>query len=315
MRRTFTLLGIVTFATVFPWGLLVYKTEAVAETLGVLSPLIVLSGAPALMVGILCLQKMSRRRNALLQTIGIAIGVLGAATMQTAMIAAWPMPVRLLPTMFANAAIFAVLAWRYCLPAAHFVAGAYVMFATVLGVQTANGLIDWHATDGPAVVRTLASGSSGTILTALAPLFWANSFAARKFGRDDDVRWIDRSAMFALGVGLSLVTAFGFARAGDPADATWTYAAVAAVAGIYAWITARRDYSMAAVAVSLLALIQAIVFRDPDHWGFAQPWTAAFLSHASIGACWPPVAVGRARWCDDWGSHSPMRRSRLRSSV
>ena len=76
-QRLLAFLGIVSFATFLPLALLGYKVPPLYGTLHRLSPLVVMCGLPAMLVGLLFRRRLADKRLSGLQTAGIAVGVLG----------------------------------------------------------------------------------------------------------------------------------------------------------------------------------------------------------------------------------------------
>ena len=81
---------------------------------------------------------------------------------------------------------------------------------------------------------------------------------------------------------LALVLWFGFARSGDPANATWTLAIYALAALVLAILLNRADAARIGSALLLAALGQGIVFRWNPSWHLQQPWIVALLAHATL---------------------------------
>ncbi|HEX3144070.1 MAG TPA: hypothetical protein VHQ64_08865, partial [Pyrinomonadaceae bacterium] len=104
----FTALGALTFATVLPFGLLLYKSTSVATAMMHLAPLVTLGGMPMLASGML-LWRRSARQLAGARTAGASIAILGMIVALAGMILAWPNPASVIPAALFNFALFTAI--------------------------------------------------------------------------------------------------------------------------------------------------------------------------------------------------------------
>ncbi|MEX2187117.1 MAG: hypothetical protein WD875_10000 [Pirellulales bacterium] len=287
-NRQFILLGIVTFATMLPLGLLLFKTEALVPTLQRIAPLATLAGLPALAMGMLFWRRVTDRDLVREQTAGIGVGVLGAVVMVAALALAWPNPQTLLAASLVNAAAFLLVGVWFAVPQAHVVVGVCLMTATLVAYHVLCGNVAWNAgfdaSLAPSLAEAMLSASSGNLLAPLAAAYLAIAHLLRRGNRAADALWWGASAGVVAAVSLALVTAFGFARDGDPRNVTWTYAFFAAALATASFWIERRSIVWTASGLLLVALLQGVVFRYAEAWNIAAPWSAAFLAHASLSA-------------------------------
>jgi hypothetical protein len=154
-------LGLVSAATLLPLALLAYRSPPLGIVLQRLSPLVAVSGLPALLIGLVFWRRanawggwgrgiaeppatstgglsalggldpsnprpestLRSHPSAGLQTAGIAVGVLGAMIMLAAVVLAWPEPAQLLPTALTLAAVMICVAIWLAIPSAYAPAG------------------------------------------------------------------------------------------------------------------------------------------------------------------------------------------------
>jgi hypothetical protein len=295
----FILLGVASFATLLPLGLLVYQSGAIVDTLSRLAPLVTVCGLPALATGLLHWGRASRPDTATKQTVGIGVGVAGAIVMAIAIGLAWHDPALLLSTTLTTAALFAMLAVAFEISAAHLVTAACLSVAWLVGFHVARGSVAWHVSGGEELSGALLSAASGNALVPLAGLFAGVAFAFNRVGRIVDAFWYVMATAATVVVSLALTVGFGFARDGDPFGVTWTLGLYAVAAAVAAVFTRRDEVAWGASALLLAALVQGAVFRYADALEPAQPWIVATLGHATLVALAGVVIIrhnGSATW-------------------
>ena len=282
LGRLLIAFGISSYAMLVPMALLLYKSGAVATTLQQLSPLVVLSGTPGLAVGLLSLRRFKSHEHVAVQTIAIALGVLGAVVMMAAIPLAWPDPSLLLTTTLVNVVVFALVAWWFVLPEAHLPAGLCAIASWLIGFHLLWGNIAWDSLSGETLIRVVVSGSSGNALTPLVVVYALIAVAWRRVARPVDSFWWLVAASVTAAISLTLVTVFGFGLVGDPIGVTWTYAFYTVVALVAAAKTDRISLSWIASGFLLMTLGQGIVYRLAPEVGLAWPWIVVFLLHSSL---------------------------------
>jgi hypothetical protein len=281
-NRLLAFLGVVSAATFFPLALLAWLSRPIDDVVHRLSPLVVWCGVPALVTGLVFWRRMTDRRLGGMQTAGVAVGVLGAAIMGGALVAAWPDPATLLPTALMNVVAFAVVAIWFGIPAALVPAGVALVAAWLVGFHLARGNVDWTLADYAPMSRALISATSGQALVPLVAVFGILIGMLRRVGRREEGAMVALVAAATAAASLALVMWFGFARAGDPEGATWTLAIYAVAALAAAAVADRAVLAWAASALALAAIIQAVVYRYGEGWQLERPWVAALLAHASL---------------------------------
>ena len=101
----FTTLGALTFATILPFGLLLYKSASVADTMMHIAPLVTLAGMPTLASGML-LWRRTTKELAASRTAGASVAIIGMMISLAGMVLAWPNPAGLVPAAIFNFVLF-----------------------------------------------------------------------------------------------------------------------------------------------------------------------------------------------------------------
>ena len=280
--RLFILLGVTTYATLLPLGLLVYQSGQLVETLSRISPLVSLFGAPALATGLVFWRRASLSSGAAEQTIGISVGVAGAVVMALALVLAWPDPALLLPTSLMTAVLFAGLALKFDVPQAHLVAAACALVAWLVGYHALAGNVAWALDGSVPLLQAMFTAVSGNVLVALAGLLAAAAMTLRYFGRRAAAHWYLMATTITAAISLALIVGFGFAREGDPTGVTWTLGIYALACVAATLLTGRIEAAWSATALLLATIVQGMVFRYADTLELTQPWVVAMLLHATL---------------------------------
>ncbi len=294
-HRVLKFIGLVSVASVMPLALLLHNVGAVDATLHWLSPLMLLCGLPALLVGLLFWRRITDRALSGLQTVGIGVGSLGALIMLAGVVLAWPDPVMLLPTALVLGAAMISVAVGFGIPAAHLPAAAATAFAWLIGFHLLWGSIGWTLADSTPIKDALLSATSGNVLVPLVAVFGALAWWLRRLGRHGDGLMVGIASSATAAVSLALVVWFGFGRSSDPAGATWTIAIFALGALAVAVAFERPDAGRAGSALLFASLVQGIVYRFNPVWQLEHPGIVALLSHATLVALGCAVLTIQAR--------------------
>ena len=291
----FSLLGILAFAAVVPFGLLLHKTGAVAETLQRLALAVTVFGLPGITSGLLFWQKTKQEGMAPIRVAGTSIGVAGVIVLLAGMVLAWPQPARLLPISILDFLALASLALLFEIPAAHLPAGLCLTIAYLLGFHLVGERVVWLSNSATELVRAVLSATSGTGLVPLVAVLVATATWLTKRGKHP------HGAMYAVVSGLvaafslGLVSCYGLGHADDH-GATWVYAIYAAGAFVVAGVVNQSMATWLGSGLLLLALVQGTVYRfgPGRHLGDApQAWQLAFMLHATIATIGAPVREPR----------------------
>lgn len=283
-NRTLLFLGLVSAATLMPLALLLHNMPPIMTTLHWHSPLVAACGLPALLTGLLFWRRLTNREHSGLQTTGVGVGVLGSLIMAAAVVFAWPDPATLLPTALATAVVMLIIAVVFQIPAAHVPAGVALIAAWLICFYVIRGDVGWTLDDSATIRRLCLSATSGHALVPIVVVFGSLAAALRWCGRREAGWMYVVVTAGAMVVSLALVIGFGFARMGDPYNATWTLAIYTAAAFAVALVLERRDAAYTASVLLLLALGQAIVYRYNPSWQLAHSWGVALLIHAFVVA-------------------------------
>jgi len=291
--RLLTYLGVASAATFFPLALLAWRVPRVEETLHRLSPLAVWCGVPALVVGLVFWRLMTRKEMTAVQTAGLAVGVLGAAIMAGAAVAAWPDPATLLPVAAMNFVALTLVAFWFGIPAAHLPAGLALVAIWLVSIYLRQGAIDWTRDNYEPLSRALVSAMSGRMLVPLVGVFSVAAWLFRASGRREDAKMYGLVGAATAAVSLALVLWFGFARAGDPQNVVWTLGIYAIAALMAAWFLDRPGVVWIGPALLLLTTWQAVVERWPLALGYELPRVTALLGFASLAILAAAILVWR----------------------
>jgi hypothetical protein len=291
-QRVFTLIGVLSAAACVPLALLGSKLPPITDAIHRLSPVLVWCGLPAVLVGLLFWRRMAARHLVGIQTMGLAIGVLGTAIIVGALVAAWPEPARLLPVAVMVAVMFTWIALAFEIAEAHLPAGLAAAAAWVIGFHLLRGTIDWMLADYQPFHRAVFSLASGNLLIPMVGVFAAIAWLYHRAKRAPDSRVMVGVAAVTSIASLGLVLRFGFGQIGDPGSAFWTLSAYMAVALAVALLADRYWIAGLAWILALAAIAQGVVYRYGAAAELQLPWVATLLSHATLAlAVW-----SIARW-------------------
>lgn len=273
-------LGLVSFATLIALGLLVHNTGEPLDGLRRMAPLLVLAGVPALATGLMCWRRLQSPALAGWRLIGTAVAVAGAAIQLSAVAFAWPSPIALVAVALANAAVLAVVANRYAMPAAHLPAALLMLVAGLMASFAATGDVPWWSDSPQPVIAALGSASTGVRLVPLVLLLASGALAWRWSNRHEEARCYALAAVGGAAVSIATVAWYGWGLAGDPHGAAWVLALYAAAALAGALIARRAAVAWIGAALLWAALTQALVYRYD--LPIELPWIAALASHAAL---------------------------------
>jgi hypothetical protein len=313
VNTTFKFLGLTTFATLLPLGLLLLKTERPLDTLRELPMIVGLLGIAPLGAGLMLWKKLAGRQLATLRTAGASVAVMGALLLVAGLVLGWPHPRAMLPSALIEFAVFTFVAWRFALPAAHLLAAGCLALAYLLGIYLSDHRVGWTVDDPIALVRVLVSGDTGSLL---APLVLAYVAAALGLARSTTTRLVLTGAAAGLAVvSVALVSWFGFGVEGDPIGAApvyWLYAA-----GCLAVSARSRRAAIAWLGSALLlaGVLQSIVFRWGARLELAEPALTGIVLFATLTIA-IAFAVRYVRWAiDDSPLGDVVRRSSFSGSI
>lgn len=277
----FKLLGMLSFAVLLPFGLMLFKTEDPMATVRQLAPLVSLCGGPALAVGLLLWRKIIDQKLVGFRIAGTSIAALGALILLSGIALAWPNPAGMLPVAMLDFVVVTAVALCFELPAAHLLATPCLVLAYMLGFHLFRGNVTWHVESPHTLVRALLLGESGTALVPLVCVFGGLASLLIRWSRRLDAIFYGVAAAGTAVLSLVLVTWHGFGLPGDPAHATWVYAIYAAGALLAGAVTVRMRVTWGGSALLLAATIQGVVFRYEWSRSWSHPWLMALLLHAS----------------------------------
>lgn len=276
----FITLGAATFSTLLPVGLLLFKTGQASLTLMHIAPLITLGGIPMLMSGMLLHRRVTGKGLEAAHTAGTSIALMGALVCVSGIALGWPNPASVTTAALFNFAVFTALALLFELPLAHLLAAICFTLAYMVGAQGLLGHTDWQQTRAGSLLGALLTVSSGQWLTLLFVVFVLAAFELERRRHEQAGRYYLIVAGLAGIYSLTLLTLYGFGRAGDPYSIAFIYAVYAAGAFWLAWRKRLHALVWMGSVLLLLALVQAL-----GPWlGVRFPWQAALLAHASIAA-------------------------------
>ena len=139
------MLGVLTFAAVFPLALVVTHAGDPLELVRRLAPLVALAAAPSVAAGLLLWRRIEDAALVRLRAAGSGIAVMGALVMAGAIALAWPHPAGIVPVALIDCLAIAALAFAFRVPAGQVLAGACALAAYAVGFQAATGHVGWFA--------------------------------------------------------------------------------------------------------------------------------------------------------------------------
>ena len=258
-------LGAATFAVLPPLALILVHSHRPAFTVAHLGPLLSLSAAAALALGLMIHRRTSARQLAAWRTVGTAILVLAGVLLLVLVAAAWPDPELLLVLGLMNCAILAVLGIVAELPLLYVPSVACAALSVVIG---------WHLVGGHFVDRDQLSlkivqaplrGQTSIALGLLGAVVggMGGRLMARKKAEDALMLLASGGGLAVLSLAIALFS--GFVAVPDwPQDRDLAAAIllVYAAALVAAAPLSRRQEVVACGSLLLwLAFVQALVFN------------------------------------------------------
>src|SRR5262245_23477232 len=266
--QIFTHLGIASFATLLPLGLLFIKPGRISQTLRQFAPLVSVFGIPAIATGVALLQWPGESLSGKTRTAATSVSLVGSLISLAALVFAWPNPVAVVGAAVINCAVCLAMALassghalRYDLRLAHAGAIAHFSLAALTVANLFSGDVHSWSEDSPLLAASLVSEASGYALSSLFALFAVVSEWSLKKERKIESRIYGAGAIVAGAFGLLLTTAYGFWRAGDPHHAATVYAFYGIAAFVIAWRRDRVISGWVRSALSLLAILQTLAFK------------------------------------------------------
>lgn len=287
--QIFTNLGIASFATLLPLGLLFIKPGYISQTLRQFAPLISLFSIPAIATGVALLRGADERQSGKTQTVATSVVIVGSLISLAALIFAWPNAIAVTVTSLINCAVCLALALasssqalRYDLKLAHIGAIIHLSLAFLIVANLLSGkAMHWNE-DSRRLAASLFSTTSGAALSLLFALFAIVSEWWSKKDRKIESRVYEIGAVAIGAFGVLLITAHGLGRAGDPHHAALGYAFYALAALAIAW---RRETAVAAWignALLLLAIVQLLAFKFGVELASHHPVRLSLLVFANL---------------------------------
>jgi hypothetical protein len=272
----FTALGALTFATILPFGLLLYKSASVATAMMHLAPLVTLAGMPPLATGMF-LWRRSAKELAASRTAGASIAILGMIVALAGMILAWPNPASVIPAALFNFVLFTAVAVFLDEPRAHVIAAGCLSLGYVIGFHVIAGRVPWENLRVISLLQVTASARTGQALALPFIAFllvheWLTSRRDR-----DAVSYLLASCGIAV-VSLGFLVVFGLGRAGDPFLVSAFLALYAGGAFWFAWRRKLVGFSWAGSALLFGAAAQIC----NSLLALRFPWQASCLVFALV---------------------------------
>src|SRR5262249_57546156 len=287
--QIFTHLGIASFSTLLPLALLFIKAGRVWQTLRQFAPLVSVLGIPAIATGVALLQWPAESQSGKTRTAATSVSLVGSLILLAALVFAWPNPVAVVITALINCAVSLAIALassrqalRYDLRLAHASAIAHLSLAAMTAASLFSGKVHWWSDDGTLLAAGLVLEESGYPLAVLFALCMLAAEWSLKKEREIESRIYGAGAIVVGALGLLIITAKGFGRAGDPNLAAPFYVFYAIAAFVIAW---RREKVVAAwigCALSFVAITQTLAYKFVDDLARFHPVRLSALVFANV---------------------------------
>ncbi len=282
VHALFRLLGVVTFAALTAFALLVSKSERSLFELRELAPLVSLLATPSLAVGCIVWQRLTQQIDTSTRVVGTSLAVAGGGVMLGAIVLAWPEPLVLDLVAIVDFAILTLVAWRFAMPAAHVFAAASIVAAYIVTLAVFREHVTWRSHDPVALINSFCSALTGTLLTPLVVLLGAAAGLWARVQRIEESKAYGLIAAVTALASIVLVSFYGFGRI-DDGGATWVYTLYALGALAAARFINRCELAWLGSALLAAALAQATLFAyRPEHWHLASAALVAALAHAAL---------------------------------
>lgn len=275
----FTILGVMSFAALLPFGLLLYKSGALGHTMMYLAPVVTLWGLPLLATGAVLWRGIKNKELVASRTTGTALGVLGVFIVAAGMFLGWPNPESVIPAALLNFAIFTALAIVLELPVAHLIGALCLALAYLVAFHVSAGRVPWENLRATSLLDVTLSLSSGQALAGIFVIFLIGAeWLSRKKRERDSYYYLVAACVVAV-VSLALATFFGFATR----ENHWLWIVFLIYSLGACWIAWRqKQRGLTWVGSGLLLLALGYLFSRSFLIPF--PWQSALLVHATLCA-------------------------------
>ncbi|HTW95859.1 MAG TPA: hypothetical protein VMD30_13735 [Tepidisphaeraceae bacterium] len=275
----FLMLGITSFSTALPLGLLIYKAGFSVETFRTLAPLCGFAALPALAEGMFLWARLELPELSLKRTTGTAVAAAGAGILAAGIVLSWPAPPQMLAVSLTDGAILAAIAFFFDFPAANLPAGLCLMMGYLLAFDARFSSLSWNG-GAPQVIGALLGARSGLGAIPFFAGAAAIGYALWLKGRREQARYILMVAVVAASFSTAVVTrdAYFLPHAGPAA--MWVYAFYALIAAGAALQIKNRPLGWA----MWLLLLGALQRWMAPRLGWDDSWLMALLVEATIAA-------------------------------
>lgn len=292
-ERVFILFGVTSFASLLPIGLFLAKSSSLANSRDTFAPLSALVGVPAIIIG-LTMRQLKTGVSGKGQTTATSLAIIGALLSAGGLVLSWPSAGAVIAVGLINCLVCAAIAWRFQLKPAHAAALGFFAIAYLTGGCVLSGNYSFWSRNGERLTAGLLSYAGGLATLSLFVLYGAGAEIWRRYGRRTEFRLYDVAAVISAFLSLLLLSLHGLARLGDPRHLTLAYAFYALAAFVAAWHRDRIVATWIGLLLSLLAMIQALVYQygytlAPHHpirlslLGYASLTTIAAVAGRSLG--------------------------------
>ena len=275
----FTILGAMSFAALLPFGLLIYKSGSLGQTMLYLAPVVTLWGLPLLATGTVLWRRIKNKELVASRTTGTALGILGVFIVLAGMFLAWPNPASIIPAALFNFAIFTVLALALELPVANLIGALCLAVGYLVAFHVAAGRVPWTNLRVVSLLDVTISLSSGQALAGMFVIFLIGAeWLSRRRRTHDGFYYLVAAGAIAI-VSLALATFFGFATI----ENHWLWIVFLIYSLGACWIAWRqKQWVLTWIGSALLLLALGDLFSRS--LGIPFPWQSALLAHATLCA-------------------------------
>ena len=275
-------LGIVSFATLLPLGLLCFKFGDTWQVLHQSALLVACLGMPALGIGTWMWQRLTQPQLATQRTIASAVGVFGSCVVLSSLVLAWPHALNWSIAATFSGIAFVFLGFRLRFAAVHPLGLICITAALVVFSHMIFGGLSPQSDSTSSLLAALNSTTSCFAMIPLCLGMIAGGWSLRRAGRMDDANAFGATTLLLSVVSLTLITVHGTA-----AQISWVYLIFAFTALNVSVLTQRAFGAWVGAGLLLFSVANGVGWEGLVELR-SHGWAATLLIHATaclLAAC------------------------------